>query len=383
MKGKKRVCIVAPVHYWDDVRVFQKEARSLANAEWDVSLIAQAPSEMVVAGVRIIPARAPKTPRWRRFMCLPLVLSQALKIRANVYHLHNPDTLPLVLLLKCFGNKVIYDTHEDFAERMKIRSWVPRPFRTALGKLISTMERIASRIANAAIGTQEDVVHRLGNKAVLIGNFPRYTSELLREVNQLAASIRDEFDGLRAIYIGGISKSRGLFDMVEGLALANKHLPVRLWLIGPPNNQDLQEARLLTGWRYVDYYDRMPQVNAFSYVVRADVGLIVLRNVGGHSKSNPNKIYEYMVFGVPFIASDFSAWKKGFEPINAGRFVPSGDPNALAQELVEMAKSPSERIKMGSNGLAYVKTHNWEHEFEKLKKLYEHLCDVPKDRTCI
>lgn len=366
------MCVIAPVHTWDDVRVFQKEARSLADAGWNVSLIAQAPSARKVDGVNIVPAQAPKTPRWRRFICLPLVLRQAFRLRADVYHLHNPDTLPFALFLKCVGHKVVYDTHEDFTERIELRGWVPKPLRTMVAGTVGAAERIVGRFVDASIATEEKVVRRLGSRAVLIGNPPRYTPELVEKVKRLATDIKDGHEGLRAIYIGGLSKSRGLFDIVSALAIANERESVRLWFAGKVPEKELEKAKSLAGWRFVDYLGFMPQVKAFSYVARADVGLSTLQNVGGHSTADPNKIYEYMAFGTPFIVSNFPLWKEKFGPINAGYFFEPGNAESLAQQLVTMARcDPGKRQEMGARGQAYIASNHWGHEAKKLIKIYE------------
>ena len=50
---KKKVCILTSVHPALDIRIFQKEAKSLAK-EYDVSLIAQHDKSEIVDGVQII-----------------------------------------------------------------------------------------------------------------------------------------------------------------------------------------------------------------------------------------------------------------------------------------------------------------------------------------
>ena len=189
MNGRK-VCVVAPVHVWDDVRVFHKEACSLADAGYAVSLIARAPEPRTVNGVRVVPSVGSAGFRPLRFLLSPVVAIQALLQGADIYHLHNPDTLPVAVLLRMCGRKVNYDTHEDFSRRILIRGWLPKPLRRPTAFLVSRMEGFVAAIANASIATQQQVVERLGRKALLVANPPRIDDGLRTTVSRLAQDIR-------------------------------------------------------------------------------------------------------------------------------------------------------------------------------------------------
>ena len=175
--NKKRVCVVAPVHVWDDVRVYQKESRTLADAGYEVSLIARTPSPQSINGVKIIPPVGSSKFRLLRFLLLPAVGIHALLQNADIYHLHNPDTLPIVVLLRIFGKKVIYDTHEDFSKRILIKTWIPKLLRRPLAFFVSKSESLISTMATASIATQQDVVERLNNNTLLLGYPPRVYQE--------------------------------------------------------------------------------------------------------------------------------------------------------------------------------------------------------------
>jgi glycosyltransferase involved in cell wall biosynthesis len=366
----KTVCVVAPVHNWDDVRVFQKEARTLVQAGYRVTLITRASRPHDFGGIRILPARTVTSSRFLRFLALPAVFIQALRINADVYHLHNPDTLMIAAGLKMLGRKCIYDTHEDFSRRILARTWLPRPIRPIMARAVTLVERISSRYVDACIVTQPEVLSRLSRSTVVIGNPPRLDPALFARVKRLSKSIRKDFSGLRAVYIGSITPERGLFEMVQALEIANAAVPVRLWLIGPCSRADLRAATTLPGWQYVDYIAPQPQEQAFAYLLHADVGLIVLRDVGDHATTDPNKLYEYLAFGLPFIASNFQRWRERLDGVTAGLYVKPGDANALAEAEIEMARDPAKREQMGQRGRAFVQAYNWENESIKLLELY-------------
>ena len=365
-----RVCIVAPVHAWDDVRVFQKQAVTLAAAGHEVVLLAQAQRRLDVQGVRVKAIWAPRTPRLLRFFSLPLVFVQTLLQRADVYHLHNPDTLPLCIALKAVGRRVIYDTHEDFSRRIAIREWIPGAVRPVVSFAVARSERVVAKIADRTLATQAGVAKRLGAKAVLIANPPRTDAALLRRVSIKAGKLpRRPEDELCAIYVGLASKGRGLFDMVDAAELVNREYRLRLRIVGPAVPGHIERARTRPGWRHVDYLGNMPQEDAFSYIAASDVGLAVLHDLADVSQADPNKLYEYMVFGKPFIASAFPEWKARLGGIDGGWFVTPGSVEETAAALTA-SMNPQARREKGKAGAAFVRTYSWEQESGKLLEVY-------------
>ena len=371
--NKRKVCVVAPVHVWDDVRVYQKESRTLADAGYQVSLIARTPSPQTIDGVKIIPRVGSSKFRLLRFLLLPAVGVQALLQNADIYHLHNPDTLPIVVLLRMFGKKVIYDTHEDFSKKILVTDWIPIWLRSPLALIVGKSESLISTIATASIATQADVVERLKNKALLLGNPPRVNEGLYARVHAHAQEIESENCQVRAIYIGRINRPRGLYEMVDALAIVNNTAHVRLWLIGPADKDDLDSASSRPGWKYVDYIPSMAQELAFAYVERADVGLVVIRDAGGYAATDPNKLYEYMAFGKPFIASKFDVWVHKLADTDAGWFVRPDSSDEIASILLEIAENGEIAVSKGAKGKDFIRLYNWETESQKLLELYREI----------
>ncbi len=367
------VCIVAPVHIWDDVRVFHKEAVSLAQIGYNVTLIAKIDGRKKKKDVSIIPVITSERSRILRFCLLPVVFFQALAQGAEVYHLHNPDTLPIGFLLKIFGKSVIYDTHEDFSRQVLMKDWLPKVFRKPIAKFVGHMERLAARIFDGTIATQETVLNRLGTTAKLIQNPPRTNPDLLKQVEDLKQEIEDPFPGFRLVYIGTIANSRGLDTMVEAMELLNRDFEARLWLIGKANEKELGEAQKNEGWQYVDYIPHLPQEKAFAHVALSDLGLIVIDDVGDHKQTDPNKIYEYMTFGVPFIASDFELWTQKLNDVDAGWFVQPEDPALLAEQVGHALSNNVIRKQFGKNARKFIDAYNWEKESAKLLNLYSQI----------
>lgn len=371
-RGKK-VCILAPVHLYSDVRVYQKEARTLAGQGYRITILARKDQEPTEASIKVIGVPRYKT-RLYRFCMQPWMLWKALETKADIYHLHNPDTLPIGFILKLLGKRVIYDTHEDFSRRILMREWIPGCLRKPAARWVGRWERLAGRVLQGVIATQEGVTQRIGGKCILIGNAPITKGAIIDQAFRLSCQIA-KGTPFRAIYAGYISKNRGLYSMVQALEEANRNRDseMRLWLMGPcPNPTELAHAQAMPGWEFVDYLGELPQEMAFAHMIRSDVGMITILDVGDHAQTSPNKIFEYQRFGIPFVASDFTAWRSQLEPVASGLFVDPENPQEIAQALSYLIDHPDRAKEMGERGSAYtLNVYNWEKESEKLLQLYE------------
>ena len=71
MKKRNNVCIISSAHIALDVRVFHKQAKSLAEAGYNVTLIAQHAKNEVADGVKIVAVQKPRN-RFDRFLLTTL-----------------------------------------------------------------------------------------------------------------------------------------------------------------------------------------------------------------------------------------------------------------------------------------------------------------------
>ena len=348
-----KLVILAPVHIYDDIRVFKKEALSARKHFNTVVLYARTPedTELVDHGVLVKPVKYKN--RFQRMIKLFPLFFCALKERADIYHLHNPDTIPLVFALKFCGKKVVYDTHEDFLYHIMLRDWIPFPIRAIVSKLIGLSELLVSNVSDSFIVTQIEQAFRF-KKSHLISNAPVF--------KDYGYPQKTHKKTLRLVYVGGICEPRGLTLMLDLLVRLNNVMETSLTLIGfLTNGQTLEGCQLHTGWKHVEYLGTLEQSEAFKHVAESDFGLILWRDVADHKHVSPNKIFEYMMMGTPFIATDFESWRNHLQGVDVGYFCdPENISDAIIEEITHLKNDEKQYLEMSQRAIDYIKyEYNW------------------------
>src|ERR1700694_3015420 len=106
MEAGRKVCIISSSRNALEQRMFLKEGMSLARAGYRVSVVAPHPYDEVISGITIkaVPKCASRFSRVARTTWY--VYREALRQRAQVYHFHNTELIPVGWLLKLQGKRV-------------------------------------------------------------------------------------------------------------------------------------------------------------------------------------------------------------------------------------------------------------------------------------
>ncbi|MCL0034121.1 glycosyltransferase family 4 protein [Thermodesulfovibrionales bacterium] len=362
-----KVCILTTAHPPFDTRIFHKQAKSLVKAGYDVTLIVRHDRAEAIDGVRILPLEKPANRLTRMLKTTWQVWQKAVKQKASVYHFHDPELIPVGLFLKLQGRKVIYDVHEDVPRQILSKHWIAKPLRKIIAWLVERVENFAAKRFDAVVTATPFIrerFRRLSSNVVDVNNFPILSELHLPNLNWSKKE--------RAVcYVGGISRIRGIYKMIEAMAQTN----VKLLLAGRFSSADERNrAVTMPGWDRVEELGQLNRDEVKGTLLRSKAGLSVLFPVPNYVISQPTKMLEYMSAGIPVIASDFPLWKEIIEGNQCGICVNPLNPGAIAQAIRWIVDNPDEAKRMGENGRrVVVEKYNWEQEAEKLLLLYEEL----------
>jgi glycosyltransferase involved in cell wall biosynthesis len=367
----RRVVHLTTVHPPFDTRIFQKEAKTLVRAGYDVALIAQHAKNEIVDGVKIIALPKPRNRLTRIFSLTWRAFRLALRERADVYHFHDPELLPIGVLLKIFMRaKVIYDVHEDVPQQILTKYWIPVPLRQPLAVVFNAAEKLLAWAMDAVVVATEGIGAKFARfRPVIVHNYPELG--MLLNFSPIPRKTREN----ALVYIGGISKIRGAIEMVQALEHLNPAWDVRLDLIGKFEPPELErEIEVLPSYWRVRFLGWMQPEDVYAHLAKTDVGLVCLHPEPRFMVAWPVKLFEYMAARLPVVVSNFPLWKEVVEGNNCGIVVDPLDPKAIAQAVEYLLAHPEEARQMGENGRRAVEEkYNWEREGEKLLKLYEGL----------
>ena len=372
-----RVCILTSVHSPFDTRIFHKQAKSLVKAGYDVTLIAQHDKNEVVDGVKIVALPRPKNRLWR-MLGTWRILKLALKQKADVYHFHDPELIPVGLVLKLLTKgKVIYDVHEDYGKAVLSKDYLPECTRKAVAVLVRQMEKSTAKFFDAIIVVAHDDLATDGllknfsshKRGVIVCNFPILPQFTVREDST------DNDTAFSLIYAGGLAKERGISEIVQALEYVNPSKVVKLVLYGKFLPEPYEnEVRRLKGFERVEYRGWIEQGELWRRMNQVDVGIVCLHPVGQYTKGLPTKLFEYMAAGLPVIVSNFPLCQEFVEGNNCGLTVDPLKPREIARAIEYLIEHPDEARKMGENGRkAVLEKYNWETERTKLLAVYDDL----------
>ena len=311
--SKIKVCIFTSVHQVFDVRIFHKEAKSLTEAGYDVTLIAQHNKNEKVDGVKIVAVDKPINRLDRMTKTSFCIFKLALKQKADIYHFHDPELMFIGLILKVFRKKVIYDVHEDVPDQVMSKYYIPYWQRKSLARVVKFIEQSVSKTFNYII-TANDSTREKSNrskKIITVKNFP------ILDINRNFPK-RDIFrrgNNPVLIYAGGLEKDRGITQIVNAIGCLNSD--VELILLGEfiPHIYKNEVAKL-KGFSKVHYLGKVGVNEVKDFYSRADIGIACLQPTNKYTVNIPTKLFEYMEAGLPVVASDFALWREVIDKSN-------------------------------------------------------------------
>ena len=367
--SRARVCILTSVHSPSDVRIFRKEATSLAAAGYDVSIVAPHGQDEMLDAVQIKAVPVVKGRLQRMTRTAWRVYKVGLKQRANVYHFHDPELIPVGLLLKGLGKCVVYDVHEDLPRDILDKDWIAEWLRRPVAWVAGLFEVALASFFDAVIAATPSIARRFPKEHTeTIQNYP-----IEQELKMSGAAYADR--PLLMAYVGGVSKIRGARQLVEAMEFVPPDLEARCAIAGNVDPPELEkELSSLAGCRAVDWLGWRSRQEVASLLSRARIGVLAFQPVANHTESLPTKLFEYMSAGIPVIASDFPVWRKIIDSAGCGLLVDPSDPRAIAEAAVWLFGHPEEAEQMGRRGATAVKAHyTWSGEQAKLLGLYSRL----------
>lgn len=369
IQSSNTVVHVSSAHPHTDNRVHYRECNSLVEAGFDVTLVA-VESELAGHTTNVKVIEIPRRKRVARMLLSSFeAIQKAVATRARIVHMHDPELIPFIPLLRLAGRIVIYDAHEDLPAQVKNKSYLRYPS----AQIIALFSRILVRIAhfsNLIVCATETISNRYPqHKTVVVHNYPP-----LREAEAEVGALDIEKRDARIVYVGGLSEGRGASVMVTAMAQSCIPEDWRLRIAGSVTEPYLQTLQAKAGWNRVDFDGQIEPEAARDLILGARIGLVVLTGSEAYLDSLPTKMFEYFAAGVPVIASNFPLWRTIVEDNDCGVLVSPESPAQIANAIKEYAENPDLLVRHSQNARKLAVNYlNWAPEGKILIEAYDEL----------
>ena len=315
----------------------------------------------------------------KKFICTTFCLMQA---SVDIYHAHDVNALlPCYVAAQLRHKLLIFDAHEMPLYELEgtRQRWI-RAFKTRL--FVKMLQRCAG-VITVSPPIIEEMYNRFHISDVsLIRNIPLYIvvqkNDRLRQYLGLSSNVRI------VLYPGNLQSDRSLDKLVHAAKFLERNIVIVL--MGRNIGSTLVELETLaTNEAVTDRLKIIPPVPSeelIDWTASADIGIIV--SSPDYSLNVrmflPNKLFEYIMAGLPVLSSPLTAITEVIKTYDVGRVLSSLEPKDIATEINAMLKDYAGLQRMRCSALVAAQNELcWGKESQQLLRLYQNIFQKHKE----
>ncbi len=382
--------LLVSMHVWGSVRTDERvlrEAVTLIEQGYAVSILdieskGTCPREESIRGIpvkHILMPRSFATTRFKKGKLLKVIQILIASIYSlilhptDIYHAHDVTALPACYIASLIHRKpLIFDAHELPLSDIHIR-W--RWMRTLVISFLALMIRHCRGVITVSAPIAQEIRTRYHSSSVtLVRNIPVYKevfkNDRLRQHLHLAPETRI------ALYQGNIQADRKLDTLIRAATFLRQDVVIVLMGKGIGNivQELLALAREEGVVERIKIIPSVPYKELLEWTASADIGLIIYEPE--HSLNVqmclPNKLFEYLMAGLPVLATPLNAINEVLYRYNVGQTVATPQPEAVGNAINTMLAERDVLATMHRNALKATQDDLcWEKERLQLVTLYK------------
>jgi len=310
------------------------------------------------------------------------ILEKALEHGFDVVHAHDfPVLRAAVLAARERDVPVVYDTHEFYPVQSVLPKRVQRRYLALERRLMRECRQVIT--VNPYLARMMARVHGVPEPLVLLNAAPLPDGDtddaaLVRAIPGALQQKRSEagLPGDRFLFLfqGWLSRERNLMAMLEAMPSVDPRAHLVVVGYGAYLDDMRAAARRLGIERRVTFTGRVENDALRRITPLADVGLIPYAAVDEmHRYCSPNKLYEFIVAGLPIIANDLPYLRDVVAGYGLGWLGAIESPEVLAALMNEAMRDRAELEAKRANALSARERINWAAEGAKLVALYDQI----------
>ena len=361
----RKILHLSTVHVADDLRIFQKEVRSLRALGWEV----------VVAGIRsphppddLAPAHIfepAKSPGKRMLTTIPRVVEVVKEQRPWLLHFHDPEILAAVPFVRRYCERIVYDSHEHISEQTRNKPYIPAMLRPLASSVVGAAEALLLRNIDAVVSPTPHIAahfRALGKPVAMVANYPdqAYLPEFADPATRKS----------QAVYTGALAEARGLDTMLA----AASEIGAELHLAGKVTAQRRNLLEEAAQGKNIHYHGWMSRADCLNLQCESMVGLQLQMPLPQYMTAIPTKVFEYLSMGLIVICSDLPFLRELFAGFSTIRFIDPADARQLSVAWrAALEDYPRMTEDLRASRKKVLEEFTWESQVSELESLYRRL----------
>lgn len=369
------VTIVTSIHPDFDPRIW-RHAKSLAENGINVQLICPWTSALVcdVPNIKFHVFHRVTNRIFRPILIPLMILRKILPLLSvtQIIHFHDIDLLPLMAFLSFF-KPIVYDVHENYAEEMLVRDWIPKLFRKPLKSFVEKMHIFFPRFIRNIIYVVPQQKVEFEGRGLNCLFLPNYASSNLlngyvdnyfsrKDILIYTGSHYEDNGSNLLVEIAKLLKARKIFaDIFVTNRFTSKKFEVKFMQEIYDNNLD-----------NIKVLNSVPSSDLMILLNQATIGIAPNLRIRKQEIAIPTKLFEYMAASLPIVSSDLPYQKELITRHKIGLLAQPEDPDSFVEAIDKLRKDKCLAAELGRNGrLAFEENYTWESRLPFLIDFYE------------
>ena len=314
--------------------------------------------------------KLPKSIFFQLFKYVEFLFILLFKYRdSQVVNVHSLGLLPIGVLFKLFyKTRLIYDAHEYETETQGLKGRKKKLAKFLERKLIQYCDRVI--VVSDSIADEYKKLYPKLSRPYVVLNAPVYQEIEKKDIFRNTFNISREQTIF--LYQGGLSQGRGieiLLDTFKKLSKEDQKAVIVFMGYG-----ELEKVIKNDSIKYKNIYFHnavAPDI-LLDYTSSADFGISTIEDTClSYRYCLPNKMFEYLMAGLPVIISNLHEMRKLVETYKVGVVIDKNTSKDLKKAIKKAIQLDKKELE--TNIQKVKELYNWEVQEETLLKVYEKL----------
>jgi glycosyltransferase involved in cell wall biosynthesis len=261
--------------------------------------------------------------------------------------------------------KLIYDTHELETETNGLKGLIKAVFKISERCFISSFSHVF--VVSPSIEKWYRKTYGISNITTVL-NCP--ASQQVYKHDHFRQELGISSDSKIFLYQGALFKGRGIEDLLEAFKKLNN--PKYSVVFMGYGECDTLIKKAAEKFPNIFFYQAVPPEIVLEYTSSADFGLSLIENVClSYYYCLPNKIFEYLMAGLPCIVSNIPELKGYVDTYKVGVVSETNSSGHIIESVLKI--SNIDFVQMQNSVVTAQNAFNWENESRKMIYSYRQL----------